>query len=401
MSKPWPIVPLGEVLEPVSRPEPVGPQKIYRILGAHWYAKGLYTKDVKPGSEIQANKMFRVEKEDFVYNRLFAWKGSFAIATEDNHGCYVSNEFPCFVIDRNRADGYYLWRYFSRSLAWDEALGLSTGGTPTSRNRLKEEKFLDMKIPLPSLPEQQRIVAWIEGLATKISGALSLRHQASEEGEAVTRTSARSRLSSVKVGRTELGQWLDPRREGVQTGPFGAQLSSSEFTDSGIPVLTIGNVQYTGLSLRELKHVLPEKAEALSRYQVREGDILFARMGTVGRCCVVPQDANGWLINYHIIRVALDINRVDPRFIHWTIQASKEIEAYLENKVRGATREGVNSKIVAGLPCRVPSLSEQRRIVAELDALQAQVDGLKHLQAETAAELDALLPAILDRAFKG
>ncbi len=37
----------------------------------------------------------------------------------------------------------------------------------------------------------------------------------------------------------------------------------------------------------------------------------------------------------------------------------------------------------------------------ELDALQAEVDALKRLQAETAAELDALLPAILDRAFKG
>jgi restriction endonuclease S subunit len=50
--------------------------------------------------------------------------------------------------------------------------------------------------------------------------------------------------------------------------------------------------------------------------------------------------------------------------------------------------------------CLLP-LAEQRRIVAELDALQAEVDALKRLQAETAAELDALLPALLDRAFKG
>jgi type I restriction enzyme S subunit len=49
----------------------------------------------------------------------------------------------------------------------------------------------------------------------------------------------------------------------------------------------------------------------------------------------------------------------------------------------------------------VPPLTEQRRIVAELDALQAEVDALKRLQAETAAELDALLPSILNRAFKG
>jgi len=53
------------------------------------------------------------------------------------------------------------------------------------------------------------------------------------------------------------------------------------------------------------------------------------------------------------------------------------------------------------IPILVPSLSEQRRIVAELDALQSQVDALKRLQTETSAELDALLPAILDRAFRG
>jgi len=43
----------------------------------------------------------------------------------------------------------------------------------------------------------------------------------------------------------------------------------------------------------------------------------------------------------------------------------------------------------------------ERRVVAELDALQTQVDGLKKLQTDTAAELHAMLPSILDRAFKG
>lgn len=51
-------------------------------------------------------------------------------------------------------------------------------------------------------------------------------------------------------------------------------------------------------------------------------------------------------------------------------------------------------------PASVP-IEKQKQIVAELDILQAEVDRLKRLQAETAAELDALLPAILDRAFKG
>lgn len=52
-------------------------------------------------------------------------------------------------------------------------------------------------------------------------------------------------------------------------------------------------------------------------------------------------------------------------------------------------------------PVPLPSLPQQRRVADELDAFQAQVDAPKRLQAETAAELDALLPSVLDRAFKG
>ena len=61
----------------------------------------------------------------------------------------------------------------------------------------------------------------------------------------------------------------------------------------------------------------------------------------------------------------------------------------------------LNLKLLRNVELPLPQIPEQRRIVAELDALQAEVDALKRLQAETAAELDALLPAILDRAFKG
>ena len=53
----------------------------------------------------------------------------------------------------------------------------------------------------------------------------------------------------------------------------------------------------------------------------------------------------------------------------------------------------------------LPPLAEQRQIVAELDALQAEVDALKRLQAESGQcpqrTLDALFPALLDRAYKG
>jgi type I restriction enzyme S subunit len=74
--------------------------------------------------------------------------------------------------------------------------------------------------------------------------------------------------------------------------------------------------------------------------------------------------------------------------------------AFLEASFGGA-QPNISQKIIRETEIPVPPLAEQRLLVAELDALQAEVDALKRLQAETAAELDALIPAILDRAFKG
>jgi hypothetical protein len=67
----------------------------------------------------------------------------------------------------------------------------------------------------------------------------------------------------------------------------------------------------------------------------------------------------------------------------------------------GTGQPNLNGSKLAKLKVPVPPLPEQRRIVAYLDGLQAQVDALKKLQSETAAELDALIPSILDRAFRG
>ena len=50
---------------------------------------------------------------------------------------------------------------------------------------------------------------------------------------------------------------------------------------------------------------------------------------------------------------------------------------------------------------KIITLDEQRRVVAYLDGLQAKVNALRELQSQSQEELDALLPSVLDRAFKG
>ncbi len=152
-------VPLGALIRQVKREEVLQPTTEYPVLAMAWYAKGLYVKHRKLGKEIKAKRLYRVEPGDFVYNRLFAWKGSFSEATDGQKGCFVSNEFPTFQIADRRVRPGYLWAYFSQPALWDHIESLSTGTTSTSRLRLKEARLLSFVIPLPSETVQEELIA--------------------------------------------------------------------------------------------------------------------------------------------------------------------------------------------------------------------------------------------------
>ena len=400
MNQSWELVNLGEVLELSIDAVEIEPSESYPIAGVYSFGRGLFSRSPLWGTETTYKVFHRLHKDSLVLSQLKAWEGALAIVPESFDGWFLSPQFPTFKAIPNRLDINYLVWYCKQPKVWEQLRNKSRG-MGARRDSVSPKKFLSLNIPLPPLEEQRRIVAKVDELAGKIEEARSLREQSIKETQAVINSSGRKILSSVKADLTRFKDWLDDERGGIQTGPFGAQLGSIDYIDSGIPVLTIGNVQFDGLHTQNLKYVNEHKAEQLTRYQVKEGDILFARMGTVGRCCVVPKETEDWLINYHIIRVAPDPTFVESRYLHWIIRASQEVEEYLEEKIRGATRKGVNSKIVGGLPCRIPSLPEQQRIVAYLDRLQSKVDEMKRLREQSLQELDALLPSILDKAFKG
>lgn len=81
---------IGDFLKQVKREVILKDNETYSLLGVKWYGKGMFLREVKKGKEIKAKKLYMVKKGDFVYNRLFAWKSSFAIVEEEFDGCLVS-----------------------------------------------------------------------------------------------------------------------------------------------------------------------------------------------------------------------------------------------------------------------------------------------------------------------
>ena len=99
-----------------------------------------------------------------------------------------------------------------------------------------------------------------------------------------------------------------------------------------------------------------------------------------------------------IVGIQAKSDHVTPEFIYLAVEHAKR-SALAE--ATQTTQPNINLGNLEGLEVLVPPLSEQRRIVTKLDTLIVQVDALKRYQAETVAEIDALMPSILDKAFRG
>jgi type I restriction enzyme S subunit len=386
----WPMVHFGNVLRSVSRPVTVEPDVMYRILGMRWYAQGLFLKEEKPGSDIRANELYCVELGDFVYNRLFAWKGSFGIVGTDTAGGCVSGEFPCFQVDTERANAKFLHLYLSQERIWQEIERISSGQTNISRLRLKEPIFLAMEIPLPPLEEQRHIVARIEELVAKIEEARGLRQKAMEESEAVIP----SALHEVfEIGASD---WkLILMSDAIAINDRQVDPTLPEF--SGLPHISGENMESKTCRL------LPYRTA--EQDGVRSGNYLFSP-NTILYSKIRPYLQKAVFVDFQgvcsadIYPIKVTNEELEPRFVMWGLVAGPFTE--YANRISGRTRmPKLNRTQLFAFTLTYPALSEQRRIVAYLDEVQAKVDAVKRLQVETSAELEALLPSVLDRAFKG
>jgi len=142
-----------------------------------------------------------------------------------------------------------------------------------------------------------------------------------------------------------------------------------------------------------------------SPFVIRDGDVFIVRYnGDINRVAkpAIYRGENPDAAVYpdKLIRLRADPQRIEADFLVTALH-SRTVRSQVEELGKTtAGNIGISGSNAKAFQFPLPPLPEQRRIVAELAALQAEVDALKRLQAETSAELDALLPAILDRAFK-
>ena len=92
-------------------------------------------------------------------------------------------------------------------------------------------------------------------------------------------------------------------RNGIQTGPFGSQLHKRDYVQVGTPIITVEHLGENRILHTDLPRVSDDDRDRLSRYTLRQGDIVFSRVGSVDRRSLVREEEEGWLFSGRCLRV--------------------------------------------------------------------------------------------------
>ncbi len=180
----------------------------------------------------------------------------------------------------------------------------------------------------------------------------------------------------------------------MRSGPFGSALLASELVEEGVPLLGIDNVQPERFVADYRRFVTAAKAHELRRYRVFPRDLMITIMGTVGRCCIVPETIGNALSSKHVWTLTLDPARYLPELACVQVNSSPWALAHFGRDAQGGIMSAIRSETLCSLRLPTPPMAEQRRIWAVLQAAASEIEAhvaearaLRQIRSGLAADL--------------
>jgi type I restriction enzyme, S subunit len=245
----------------------------------------------------------------------------------------------------------------------------------------------ELKIPLPSLPEQRRIAAILD----QADALRRLRRQ------------SLSRLSDLKSaifnhvfnGRND--SEVIPLSEVVAPGTiitYGIVQAGEEF-DGGIPYIRTGDIKGGLILCDNLRHTDPAIAAKFERSRVRAGEIVMSIRATVGTTALVPEMLDGANLTQGTARIAPG-PRTHRTFLLEYLR-SAPVQQWIQQQVKGATFREITLSRLRDLPVQVPPIDVQERFAQSIQELENQEKILNtHLDGT-----ESFFASLQHRAFRG
>lgn len=351
----------------------------YKRARVQLHGKGIVLRDEVVGAEVKTKKQQAARTGEFLVAEIDAKVGGFGIVPPELDSAIVSSHYFLFKVDERKClRGWLNW--FIRSGMLEEQV---TARGSTNYSAIRPHNVLDFTIPLPPLTEQRRIVARIEALAERIAAAQSLRREVEKDLDRLLLSAYYCIANQAVRKPMEEVAPLCRRPANVMPGENYPQVSVRSFGR--------GTFHKAGLEGNEITWQKP--------YLVKSGDILISNIKAwEGAIAVANYVDDGRYGSHRYLTCVVNQSVATARFVCFYLLTPEGLSELGKASPGSADRNRtLGAKALMQIPIPTPTIEKQHWFVQ----LFNKVSVLKMVQAETERELAALLPSVLDRAFKG
>lgn len=377
----FPLVELSELLEPASRWFAPDSFTVYRQLGVRLWGHGAYEREQILGADTKYGKLNVCKKDDIVVNKIWARNGSIAVVPQELDGTVVSNEFPIFTVKKELLNPQWFRLFTKTPILWSQCANLARG--TSGQNRIKPEKFLSVRIPLPGLNLQREIVGRVDSISSKLENAQLLMSQLQADTNSFAMAIA-NEFEMFSALPSMLGD-VSPLDRRI------AEISS--------------DLQYKEIACRSFGKGVFEKPSFQGSdltWQrpnvVKAGDVLLSNIKAwEGAIAVVPPEHDGKVVSHRYLTLDCDRSKIIPEFLCFYLLSREGLEHIGSASPGTADRNRtLNVKKLHQIPVPIPPMEHQLKLKRILDAKAAYL-------AQDTFEKDAesLRRSILAKAFRG
>lgn len=361
----------------------------YKRCRVQLHAQGVVLRDVVPGLQIKTKSQQVCRAGEFLVAEIDAKLGGYGIVPPELAGAVVSSHYFLFEINEARLDRRYLGYYVRTHKFGDQ---IAAQGT-TNYSAIRPSHVLGYSIPLPPLSEQRRIVARIDELVAKVEEARALRRMAWKETSKLWEQAASKVLLNLEAPRLPIGLVVRVLGGGTPSK------HDPTFWNGSIPWISPKDMKTRRIT-DSIDHITERATRESPAKLIKPGAVLVVVRGMIlaHTVPVAALDVEG-AINQDM-KALVPNELVLSEYLVTTLAAMNRYLLGLVEKSTHDTRKLETARLLA-FEIPVPPLYGQSRILQRLDRLQLQVDALTLAQTESQPRLEALLPAILDRAFRG
>ena len=375
----WPVVRLGEVISHRKEFIEIAPDEIYARCRVQTSARGIVLRDRVSGAEIKTKKQQVCRAGEFLVAEIDAKLGGYGIVPDDLEGAIVSSHYFLFEIDDSRMLRRYL-DWYSRTPAFLEQV--QARGS-TNYAAIRPGNVLDYVVPLPPLDEQRRIVARLDRVAAMVEARR--REVAAADAEMQALLSKAFARAIDGAPRRPMAEVAPLVRRPVEIEP------DHEYTEIGVRSF------YNGIFHR--RKILGSEFSWQELFWIKEGDIVFSNLMAWEQAIAVagPED-DGKVGNHRMLTCEVDPAIATPSFLMAYFRTPEGFANVVGHSPGSIARnKTLSSKKLPTIQVPVPPLETQRWF----DRLQAKVRHTRTIRNGTAADIDALIPAMLHEVFTG